>query len=107
MAKGKSWFRYTDESGKCWRIKVAPDLAEIGGLRAIDETTHPLLPEQIKPRYIWIKEAHPPADRLPARYKIILEKDRLKEIWCPGITWEVAGKTMAYLSYYGETVYAK
>jgi hypothetical protein len=30
----KSWYQYTDESGKCWRIQISAALAEIGGLMA-------------------------------------------------------------------------
>jgi hypothetical protein len=51
MADKKSWYKYTDESGKCWRIKTTARLAEIGGLQRTDESTYPELPELIKPRY--------------------------------------------------------
>ena len=102
----KGWFKYTDESGKCWRIQTTAEIAEIGGLIATDADAYPPLPDTIKPRYVWLQEWPRPKDRLSARLKVILERDRLKEIWGTGLSWQVASKEMMCASYYGEVVSA-
>lgn len=90
-------------------MKVATELAGIGGLVPCDESSYPYLSDLIEPRYIWIKEQEPPEDRLPARHKVILELGRFKELMHakPWPTFEVAGKIFGMLSYYGETMHAQ
>ena len=109
MAGKRKWYRYTDESGRRWRLKAADVLAEIGGLVSIDESDYPLLPKSVEPRYMWIKETERPTDRLPLRHKIILERGRFKEIVSsrPVPSWSISGTVFGYLSYYGETMYAE
>jgi hypothetical protein len=101
---GKSWFKYTDESGKCWRIQTTTVLAEIGGLQPADSVAVEPLPAYIKPRYIWLQEFPRPADRLSARQKVILERDYLKRIWGGRVDFDMAGKKMRPWSYYGEVM---
>lgn len=98
----RSWYKYTDESGKPWRIQTSAALAEIGGLLPADSMKLEPLPANIKPRYVWLKEEPRPIDRLAARQKVILEKDHLQNV--PGVRFEVAGKNMRMQSYYGEVV---
>lgn len=102
MPAKKEWYRYTDESGKHWRIQTTPELAEIGGLPPTDASVHPPLPDTIKPRYIWLQECPRPKDRLSARVKVIIDHDVLKEIWGKQRIFEVDNKQMMCWSYYGE-----
>lgn len=108
MPEKKEWFKYTDEAGRAWRIKQSPALAEIGGLIPCQQSSHPYLSELIAPRYIWIKEVNNEEDKLPARYKVILERGRFKEIVNskPWPTWSLYGKDFRCLSYYGEDMKA-
>lgn len=108
MAEKKQWYKYTDEAGRCWRLKLTPALAEIGGLQVCDESSFRHLPDSVEVRYMWIIEKERPEDRLPARHKVILESGRFKEIVHakPFPTWELAGREFGMLSYYGETTYA-
>src|SRR5215471_3254525 len=98
----KQWYKYTDESGTSWRIQTTAALAEIGGLQPTDASAFKPLPSNIKPRYVWFKESPDPKDRLPARQKVILERDRLKYIVKQQHLWQVSGKDMVCWSYYGE-----
>jgi hypothetical protein len=102
----KRWYKYTDESGTCWRIQTNPDLAEIGGLQPTDAHEFRPLPKNIKPRYIWLQEWPRPVDRLAARQKVILERDRLKYFVEQRPAWQLSGKELKYRSYYGEVVEA-
>lgn len=102
----KDWYRYTDESGNCWRVKVSDQLAEIGGFQRAEAGLMPL-PAYIKPRYVWLQEWPRPADRLPARKKILIERGRLKELWNPDAEFEISGKFMRISSYFGEVVSVK
>lgn len=108
MAEKKQWYKYTDDAGRCWRLKLAPALAEIGGLQVCDESTFPHLPDSVEARYIWIIEKERPADRLPARHKVILERERFKEIVHekPLPTWDIGDRRFGMLSYYGEIMHA-
>jgi hypothetical protein len=107
MADKKSWYRYTDESGKCWRIKATERLAEIGGLQRTDESTYPALPELIKPRYVWMHETSRPKDRLPKTQKVIIEHHRLAELWDTRPKFLLGDIEMVCVSYYGETIFTK
>lgn len=107
MADKKSWYRYTDESGKCWRIKTTERLAEIGGLQRTDESTYPPLPELIQPRYVWLRETSRPKDRLPKRQKVIIEHSRLAELWATQANFLFGDIEMGCMSYYGETVFTE
>lgn len=103
----KSWYKYTDESGRCWRIQTSAVLADIGGLQLTDAASLKPLPASIKPRYVWLQEFPRPKDRLSARQKVIIERGRLGEIWRPDVDFELSGKRLHCRSYYGEIMYAK
>ncbi len=102
MVAGKYWFKYTDESGKTWRIQTTSMLAEIGGLSPADSRVVEPLPDYIKPRYVWLKEEPRPSNRLAARQKVVIDRDQLKKML--GSSFEVSGKSMKTQSYYGEVV---
>lgn len=105
MAEKKQWYKYTDDAGRCWRIKLTPAFAEIGGLQACDESSFRHLPDTVEARYMWIIEKDRATDRLPARHKIILECGQFKQIIHakPYPAWELGDRM---LSYYGETIHA-
>jgi len=101
----KPWYKYTDESGKCWRIQTAAVLAEIGGLQLTDAATLKPLPDYIEPRYVWLHESPRPKDRVSARQKVIIERGRLKELLA--VEFHLSSKPMRYRSYYGEIMSAQ
>lgn len=104
-AREKRWFKYTSESGVAYRIKADPDLAAIGGLSPVNADELPPLPETIKARYVWLHETTRPKDRLPARMKVIIEHDRLKDLWLkPHVRFEINGNILGCFSYFGEVV---
>jgi hypothetical protein len=102
MAETTDWYRYTDETGAAWRIKTTGELAAIGGLLRVEFSDLRALPKRIEPRYVWFKESPRPADRLPARQKVIIESNRLKFILKHQRDWCIKGKNMTCISYYGE-----
>lgn len=106
MTNSKQWYKYTDESGNCWRIQTTSGLAEIGGLEVADCQVLQPLPGNITPRYVWLQESPRPKDRLPARQKVIIEHGRLKQIWGSG-DFELSGKKLRTRSYFGEVVSLK
>lgn len=96
------WFAYTDGSGKTWRLRTTPELAEIGGLPSADSKVLEPLPPTLKPRYAWFHEVERPTDRQPLRQKVIIAKDYLQ--FLIGVKLEYKGKNIRLRSYYGEVV---
>lgn len=106
LSNSKQWYKYTDESGDCWRIQTTPDLAEIGGLEVADCQVLQPLPDNITPRYVWLQEIPRPQDRLPARQKVIIERGRLKQM-LGSDDFDLSGKKLRTRSYFGEVVSLK
>lgn len=102
----KSWYKYTDGSGKTWRIRTTPVPAELGGLSPADSKILEPIPSTIKPRYVWLHEVERPADRLRFDLKVIIEHEYLKA-FMGGVKIQYDDKMLWLRSYYGEVVSLK
>jgi hypothetical protein len=102
----KDWYLYIDESGARWRIQTTAAIADIGGLVKANPDALSPLPPHIKPRYIWITEVPRPETRIRKSVKVVIQNDRLKQIWGTKEFFDYEGKTMSPRSYYGESWHA-
>jgi len=95
--KTKRWYRYTSDNTKDYRIQLSEEEAYFGRFEECGEEVE-LLPNWIKPRYVWLREN---TQGKPRRRKVLLQKGYAAQM-LPGQKCEIAGIEMYVSSCFGE-----